>query len=122
MIGDLSVADVLQGETRPTVVKAVETQTTDFEETEVVTGRYVDAMVQPADPKRLETLDGVDFALEYITAHALQPIRAGEFVEYEGREFKVITRSPWDAYGYSEVIGESTNTAPQPVDQWEGEQ
>lgn len=111
MIGKLSVADVLRGETKPTTVKTVTVETVDFEETDVVTARTVDAMVQPADPKNLETLDGIDFAQAYVMVHALQPVKTGELVEYQGEDYKVITRHPWEAYGYTEVIAEATNEA-----------
>jgi len=111
MIGDLSMADVLQGETKPTTVKTVTVKTVDFEETEVVTPRTVDAMVQPADPKQLQNLNGIEFSQAYVMVHALQLVENGELVEYKGADYKVITRSPWEHYGYTEAVAEATNEA-----------
>lgn len=107
MIGDLSMADVLQGETESKLVKTVTRTTNDFVESESIAGRQVDMLVQPADPKRLQS-DDIDWALEYIMVHALQEVAVGEYVEHKGKDFKIISRTPWTDYGYDELLGEET--------------
>lgn len=108
MIGDIDMSDVLAGETSPTTVKTVTTTTVDFEEQQSVTPRTIEALVQPQDPTQLQS-DTIDWSLEYIMVHSPEPVEVGEFVEHRGKDFKIVTRSPWDRYGFTEVIGEETN-------------
>lgn len=96
---------------KPRTVKTKTVTTVDFEEKVSVSARTVDALIQPADPKQLQELNGIDFSLQYIMVHSVQEIEVGEFVEFDGKDFKVITRHPWDRYGFCKVIGEDTNEA-----------
>lgn len=109
MLKHIDMSDMLSGETGPTTVKTVTiTQDNDFNEVESVSTRTVEALIQPQDPKNLQS-DDLDWALEYIMVHSLSQISVGEFVEHKGKDFKIITRSPWESYGFTEVIGEETN-------------
>ena len=106
------VSDALLDWVSPYTVKAVTKQTVDFVETNVVTLRTVSAMVQPADPQQLSTLAGLDWSLKYISIHALDPVYTGEYLEYQGEDYKLKSSTDWQDYGYTKAIGEQTKRTP----------
>ena len=98
----------------PYTIKTVSVTTVDFVETEVVTGRTQQCVIQPADPEKINP-DTVDWSLEYILVHSRSAIGIDELIEYDGRDFRVSTRGAWGAYGFWRVIAEETNRPPKEV-------
>jgi len=111
ILGDLSMVDMLAPETDVVRVKTVDKSTQDFEKQQTVTGRDVDALLQPADSEQLQNLDGVEYAQRYIQFHSLQPIYYGELIEHMDRDFKVISVDPWKNYGFTQGVAEETKEA-----------
>ena len=102
------VSDALLDWISPHTVKAVTKQTVDFVESNVVTPRTVSAMVQPADPQRLQTLAGLDWSSKYVLIHSLDAIQVGEYIEYQGEDYKLVSATDWRDYGYTKAVGEQT--------------
>lgn len=102
-----NMADVLDEWEIPVLVKTVTKTSVDFVVTKVITGQTVPAVVQPA---QLETLDPetLDRSRDYLQIHSKQDILLDQFVEYDGRDFKVISRGNYGLYGFNEVIAEET--------------
>jgi len=64
--------------------------------------------VQPADKERL-AVDQIDYSLEYIWIHSVTPMAIGQYVEWNGRDFKLVPfRKGFGQYGYVEAYGEET--------------
>ena len=105
MLPDMS--DVLTAWERPVLIKTVTTTTVDFEPVETVAGRTQDCVVQVAEKERLNP-DTIDWTLEYLMVHSKSGIEQGEYIEFDGRDYKVIERGPWRGYGYTEVVAEET--------------
>lgn len=107
MLPDMS--DVLTEWLQPVKLKTVTTTSVDFVETEVVTVADIMAVVQPADPEKLQ-VDQIDYSLEYIQIHSVTAMAIGQYVEWDGRDFKLVPfRKGYGQYGYVEVVGEETN-------------
>ncbi len=107
-LSSINMADMLAPETTPRTVKTKTVTTTDFKESVSVTSRTVNMLIQPADPKRLQELNGLDWAQEHITIHSLSPVELEEYVEYNGKDFWIVSRTPWEDNGFTRAIGEST--------------
>lgn len=106
MLPDMS--DVLTEWLQPVKLKTVTETTVDFEPVTVVSVVDTQAVVQPADPERLQ-VDQIDFSLEYIQIHSTTPMRIGQYIEWDGRDFKLVPfRKGYGQYGYVEVVGEET--------------
>lgn len=106
MLPDMS--DVLTEWLQPVKLKTVTTTSVDFVETEVVTVADIMAVVQPADPEKLQ-VDQIDYSLEYIQVHSVSPMAIGQYIEWDGRDFKLVPfRKGYGQYGYVEVVGEET--------------
>ena len=106
MLPDMS--DVLSEWSQPIKLKTVSETTVDFVATVVVVVTDEVAVVQPADPERLQ-VDQIDYALEYIQIHSTTPMVIGQYVEWTGRDFKLVPfRKGYGQYGYFEVVGEET--------------
>lgn len=105
MLPDMS--GVLTAWERPVLIKTVTTTKVDFVETEAVAGRTQLCVVQVAEKERLNP-DTIDWTLEYLMVHSSSQIQQGEFIEFEGADYKVIERGPWRGYGYTEVVAEET--------------
>lgn len=95
---------------RDRTVKTVSRQTVDFEPADVVNARTVRAMIQPADPRKLN-VEQIDWSKRYIMLHALTELAIDELVEYQGEDHKVISHTGWTEYGFDKAIAESTNKA-----------
>lgn len=106
------VSDALEEWVSDYTVKTLTRTTVDFEPVDVVTPRTVRAMVQPADPQRLQTLAGLDWSLKYITIHSLDAVAVGEYIEYRGVDYKLVSATDWSDYGYYKAIGEQTKRTP----------
>lgn len=101
------VSDVLTEWEEPFTVKTVTRQTVDFVEQDIIAGRTQNCVIQVAEKEKLNP-EQIDWSLEYIMVHSKQGVEIGEFVEFLGRDFKVIDRGPWARYGYTEAVGEET--------------
>lgn len=106
MLPDMS--DVLAEWSQPVKLKTVSVTTVDFVETEVITSSDILAVVQPADPEKLN-VDQIDFSLEYIQVHSVSPMAINQYIEWNGRDFKLVPfRRGYGQYGFVEVVGEET--------------
>ena len=103
-----NMSDVLTEWEVPVTIKTVIQQTIDFKPNNVVTSRIIPAVIQVAQKNRLNA-DQIDFQLEYKTLHSVEPVENGEYLEFEGKDFKVIDSGAWQRYGYTEALCEATN-------------
>lgn len=101
------MSDVLTAWEQPALIKTVTETTVDFEPVEAVTGRTQNCVIQVADKEDLQ-LDTINWSLEYLMVHSKAGIEMGELIEYKDRDFKVVSRGPWQDYGYTEVVAEET--------------
>lgn len=108
MIPDMS--DVLAEWYVPVILKTVTETTVDLEPVETVTVEPISAVVQPPTPEQLNA-ESLDWSLRPLTFHSVSQIELGQYIEYEGRDYKIITDGNWQLYGFSEVIGEETKRA-----------
>jgi hypothetical protein len=104
------MADVLLDWQTPRRVKTVTRQTVNFVAADVVVGRDVPMLVQPASPEALQVLD-IDHSLRYIQIHSTEPLSMGELVEYGAEDFKIITPTNYQDYDYTSAIAEQTKRA-----------
>lgn len=106
MLPDMS--DVLTEWSQPVVLKTRTEATVDFVPTVNVATQDIMAVVQPADPEKLQ-VDQIDYSLEYIQIHSVSPMAIGQYVEWMGRDFKLVPfRKGFGQYGYVECVGEET--------------
>lgn len=106
MIPDMS--DALDGWAQAVKIKTVTETTVDFVKTIVVVSAPIMAVVQPADAEKLQ-VNQIDYSLEYIQIHSVTPMAIGQFVEWDGRDFKLVPfRKSYGQYGYTEAVGEET--------------
>ena len=103
MLPDMS--DTLTEWEQPVILKTVVRTTVDFEDVVVVTPEDIRAVVQVATPEQLSVLQ-IDISLKYRLCHSKVPISMGQYIEFQGINYKIITPSDWTDYGFSEVIGE----------------
>jgi hypothetical protein len=99
------MADILTEWEQSLTLKTVTTTTVDFEPQQTVTPEPIRGVVQVAKPQELNA-DQVDWSLRYIKVHSKSLINVGQYVEYKGTNYRVITPSNWQDYGYSEVVAE----------------
>lgn len=92
---------------QPVVLKTSVTTSIDFVETTIVTGESIDAVVQPTKLTTLNT-DTLDWSREHFTFHSGDDMKHGQFIEYKGRDFKIVDRADYSDYGYFEAVGEET--------------
>lgn len=102
------VSDVLTEWEVPVRIKTVTRTTVDFEPVNTVAGRTIDAVVQTPQKERLQTVQ-IDFSLKYQQLHSKEPVYNGEYLEYNGKDYKVIDDGDWQSYGYTDAVCESTN-------------
>lgn len=106
MLPDMS--DVLTEWLQTVKLKTVTETTVDFVPTKTVSVVDILAVVQPADPEKLQ-VDQIDFSLEYIQIHSVTPMAINQYIEWDGRDFKLVPfRKGYGQYGYVEVVGEET--------------
>lgn len=106
MLPDMSA--VLTEWSQPVVLKTRTETTVDFVPTVVITAADIMAVVQPADPEKLQ-VEQIDFSLEYIQIHSVSPMAIGQYVQWNGRDFKLVPfRKGYGQYGYVEAVGEET--------------
>lgn len=103
MLPDMSSA--LSGWTQSVTLKTVTTTTIDFEPSTAIASTPIMAVVQPADKKRLNQ-DAIDWSLLYILVHSVTQLNVGQYIEYNGINFKLISLGAYGEYGYYEATGE----------------
>lgn len=108
MLPDVSIA--LAEWAVPVTVKTVTQTTVDFEPVEQVERRSISAVIQPAQKAKLNP-DQIDWSLRYLLVHTTDALLVGEFVEYQGEDYKIIEPGDWQAYGYTEAVAEQTKRA-----------
>jgi hypothetical protein len=102
------MSDVLTEWSQPVKLKTVTETTLDFVPARTVTAASIMAVVQPADAEKLQ-VDQIDYSLEYIQIHSVTPMAIGQYIEWDGRDFKLVPfRKGYGQYGYSECVGEET--------------
>lgn len=107
MIMDVSFA--LDGWEQTVILKTVTKTSVNFVETVTVTGVDYLAVVQPTVKTKLNA-DSLDWSRAHITTHGKGEIKLGQFVEYKGRDYKVVECGDWSDYGYYEAVCEDTMT------------
>jgi len=101
------MSDVLECWSLPYTIKTITKQTVDFVESNTVTARVVRAVVQPAEKEKLNP-DKIDWSLAYLQIHSAEQLFDGEFIEYNGSDYKIIADGNYQLYGFSEVIAEQS--------------
>lgn len=105
MLPDMS--DTLDEWSDEYTVKNIDQRTVDFESSNVVTSRTIQAIVQVADKDKLNT-DQIDWSLRYLLIHSSDVVENGELIEYNGEDYKIIDNGDWQAYGFTEAVAEQT--------------
>lgn len=102
-----NVAKAVKKWASPYTSLTVDKQTVDFVEADVITSRTINALVQVADKSKLQT-DKIDWFKNYLLVHSLDVVTPGEYIEYEGADYKIISVGPWTRFGCIEAIAEET--------------
>ena len=107
MIDGMDMGEVLDCFLQPVTLKTVTTTTVDFDETESVATQAISAVVQPADKDKLNPAN-LDWSLRYQMIHSKSTMVEGQYLEYAGTDYKIISVTPYGDYGYHEAVGEET--------------
>lgn len=105
MLPDMS--DVLTEWEIDVTLKTVQRYTVDFEDSDAVIVQDIKAVVQVAQKERLNT-DAIDWSLRYLQIHSKEPLSVGQFIEFQGEDYKVIDDGNYQLYGFSDVVAEQT--------------
>lgn len=109
MIPDMS--DVLVEWNVPAKIKTVTETTIDLESVVNVSVDDIDVSTpQPPTPEQLNAAS-LDWSVGLVTFFSHDKIEINQYIEYEGKDYKIITDGNWQLYGFSEVIGEETKRA-----------
>ena len=106
MLPDMSDA-LIEWET-DVVIKTITKKTVNFEDANIVTGRTIRSVVQNAQRDQLTTTQ-LESGQEYKWFHTRQNVKRGEFLEFDGKDFKIVNDGDWLRYGYVEGLAEATN-------------
>lgn len=104
------MSDVIEEDAIPYTVKTVSRVPVDFVPVDVVTPRTIRAIVQPAQKDALRP-DSIDWSLRYLLVHTTSQLDNGEYLEYQGEDFKVIDNGNYQDYGFTEAVCEQTKKA-----------
>jgi hypothetical protein len=88
-------------------LKTVATFTVEFVDESAIYVADAVAVVQPAQKERLNA-DAIDWSLRYLQVHCRQQLNAGQFIEFEGEDYKIIEDGNYQLYGFSDVVAEQT--------------
>lgn len=102
-----NLAPVLSAWSKPYTIKSIAKTTVDFVESETVTARTINAVVQPAQKEHLNAAD-IDWSLRYLLIHSDSEVELGEMFEVSGEDYKIIDAGDYQLYGYTEAIAEQT--------------
>jgi len=105
VIPDMS--DVLTEWALPYTRKTITRSTIDFEEVIVVIKDIIKAVIQPANKQKLNSAQ-IDWSLDYLQVYTTTELSNGEYIVYNGEDYKIIEDGNYALYGYSEVIAEQT--------------
>lgn len=103
MLPDMS--DVLLEWEQSVTLKTVTTTTVDFQEQRTVVSEPLLAVVQVANPEKIN-VEQVDWSQRHYTIHTRSPIDVAQFIEYQGADYKIIQPGAWGDYGYWEAVVE----------------
>jgi len=106
-LSDLDMTDALIGWEQAVKLKSRAEVTVDFMPVAVVTVQDIIAVVQSANKENL-TLDSLDWSKEYLLIHARTEIEVGQFIEKDGRDYKVVSPGDFMDYGFCSAIAEET--------------
>lgn len=105
------MARVLQRFQIEVLLDTYELQSVNFVQTRVkVDSKPIKAVVQPANRDKLAVLN-VDLTLRHIEVHAPEEITVGQYIVFQGQNYKVITPGDYQIYAFSDVICEETKGA-----------
>lgn len=105
MLPDMS--DALEEWKLPYTVKTVTKQTVEFVESNIIVGRTIEAVVQVAQKDKLNS-DQIDWSLRYLLVHSGSELQNGEYIEYQGEDYKIIDDGNYQLYGFTEAVAEQT--------------
>lgn len=108
MIDSMDVSEILECFSQPVILKRVTKTSVDFVESESDIESTIDAVVQPADPKRLNS-DNIDWSQENLQVHTKAVVDVGQFIEYKSKDYKVVVSKNYSDYGYYDIVIEATN-------------
>lgn len=104
MIDNMDMGGVLSGFEVPVNLDTYTLTSVNFVQTMTRTARVpIMAVVQPSNRDKLAPL-GVDMTLRHIDVHAVAPISVGQYINFNGQDYKVITPGDFQLYGFSEVV------------------
>ncbi len=106
-LSDLDMTDALIGWEQPVKLKTRTEVTVDFMPVAVVTVQDIIAVVQSANKENL-TLDNLDWSKEYLLIHARTEMEVGQFIEKNGRDYKIVSPGDFMDYGFCSAIAEET--------------
>lgn len=106
MLPDMS--EVLTEWEIPVIIKTITRATVDFVPTNTITTRTVRAVVQVPTKERL-VASGMDYSQVSWWIHSKEKINNGEYLEFNGKDYKIIDNDAWELYGYTDALGEATN-------------
>jgi hypothetical protein len=96
--------------TEPLTLKTVTRTSVNFIETETTTTTTIQAVVQPASPQAIRA-EQLDWSLRHLTLHSESAMAVGQFVSFEGGDYKIVSVRDYSAYGYFEATAEQTRRA-----------
>jgi len=104
-----NMSDTLTEWEQPVKLKTVSTVTVDFVavKTVVVTPKL--AVVQVAEKQKLK-IGSLNWSKSYKLIHSKFPVDVNQFIEYAGKDFKIVSLEDYDDYGFYAAIGEETKT------------
>lgn len=88
-------------------LKTVTETTVNFVKTRVVTVVDLLAVVQPAEKEKINP-DILDWTKAYKQIHSRAVLNVGQFVEYKGKDYKLVQEGDYQDYGFFEMFAEET--------------
>ena len=96
---------VLKRFQQPVTIKTVTQTIVDFRPVENETSLTTQAVVQPAQKKKLNPAI-VDWSLKYLQVHSKDPVKIGDFFTHSGTDYKAVELGDYSNYEYYETIFE----------------
>lgn len=106
-LSDLDMTDALTDWEQPVKLKTRKEMTVDFDPVVEIISQDILAVVQSANKENL-TMDSLDWSKEYLLIHARLKIETGQYIEKDGRDYKVVSPADYMDYGFCAVIAEET--------------
>jgi len=102
--------EVLTEWEQPVKLKTVSVTTIDFIETQIVTVENKRAVLQVADKEKLN-IDSLNWSKSYRLIHSKFPIDIDQYIEANGKDYKIVGLEDYSEYGYFAAVGEETKKA-----------